>query len=274
MAANAQSGQQRFTVVKLPVVQLVLESLALPFRHLPELVRYGWIPFTGSLVVAFLNWLLRRLFLFAPWSVLFVNVAHFALYTPFCVAWTRIAIEGSHAKLPDRPFAYERAEWQYAGATAVMLIATVVLMAPGLSVTQYGQATFSYGMRFLGGLLLLAGAVLVVVGFVRFAFVFPAIAIGRYRGIAPAWRQTAGNLEGLAVLVLLACAPFVAIELIMVYGPGREATGAAAVVTAIVQWLMEGVATLEGTIAPTLAYKWIVLGQGRRTTADPAVGRL
>ena len=47
-----------------------------------------------------------------------------------------------------------------------------------------------------------------VIAYVRLAFVFPAIAIGRYAGIREAWKQTAGNIERLAAILVLAYLPY------------------------------------------------------------------
>ena len=262
MAANVQSGQQRFTVVKLPVVQLVLESLVLPFRHLQELIRFGWIPFAGSLALRFFDWLLLRYFGPGLWSGSLMSIGHFALFIPFSVTWTRITIDGPEAKLPSSPLAYGPTEWRYTAAVAVLMVALMILMGPPVLVYQYGQRQFSGGIEFLGGILLVLGLVLVSVGYVRFAFVFPAIAIGRYRGIGPAWRQTAGNLERLALLIVLAIAPYEVIQQIVRFTLDLS-PGPAAMTAAFVQMLMIAMATTAGCSAPALAYKWIVLGQGR-----------
>lgn len=263
MAANVQSGQPRFTVVKLPVVQLVLETLVLPFGHLAELVKYGWIPFAGSLALRFVEWLMRRYFAFGSWPDLLVSLGHFALFIPFCVTWTRITIDGTRAKLPGSPFAYGGTEWQYAGAEAVMLAAVMVLLGPAFLLYQHGERQFSAGIQFLGGFLFVVGAILFAIAYVRFAFVFPAIAIGRYRGIAPAWRQTIGNLERLGLLIALTIAPYEAVVQILRFAEGDLASGLAAMIAASVQLLMVSMVVVVGCSAPALAYKWIVLGQGR-----------
>jgi hypothetical protein len=267
VAANVQSGQQRFTVVKLPVVQIVLETLALPFRHLQELIKYGWIPFAGSLGLRLIDWLLRQYFPSGTWSGVLMTIGHFALFVPFSVTWTRVTIYGSEAKLPSGPFVYGRTEWQYTAAIAVLIVTLTILVGMPLLVYQFGHQQFSAGTEYLGAILLAVGSVLVGAGYVRFAFVFPAIAISRYRGIGPAWRQTTGNLERLALLIVLSIAPYETIGQIVRFAEGDLSPGLAAMTGAFVQMLMIAMAATAGCSAPALAYKWIVLGQGRSQLA-------
>jgi hypothetical protein len=207
VAIEQTSTRRRFTVVELPVVQIVTQSLLLPFTHLPALAKYIWIPFLVSLGAKAVNFVIVRED--GPWylSQILMVGAHFVLFTPFSVTWTKLAILGRDAISNDTPFAYSRKEWLYLLATTVMMTVILIFAGPPIAMFRYGQINFDREIVAVAGILLLAGLVLIVLGFVRLAFVFPAIAIGRYAGMPAAWRQTAGNLERLAAIILLSYAP-------------------------------------------------------------------
>jgi hypothetical protein len=57
---------------------------------------------------------------------------------------------------------------------------------------------------------IIAVAILVV----RMSFLFPAIAIGTYRGVRTAWRQTRGYPEALGSIEAGVCAPFLIVWLL------------------------------------------------------------
>ena len=261
MAANVQSDQRRFTVVKLPILQIVLESLILPYRHLPELVKYGWIPFAGTLAARLIEWFIGRFAVPSAAVSAVIPIARFFLFIPFSVVWTKIAIEGPNAKLPERPFEYRRTEWAYALAAVAMLAVITLLIGLPLSLYRYGQQTFQTPTTYFGALLLAVGAVLAGVIFVRFAFVFPAVAIGRFNGIGPAWRQTAGNIESLAAVMALAFAPYLILNQMIRFGMQPEGAGVSAMLAAFLQILTGSMTVNVNSIAPALASKWIVLGK-------------
>jgi hypothetical protein len=52
--------KRRFTIVELPVLHVIAQSLQLLFRYLPELAKYGWIPFLLSLGAKAINFLIVR----------------------------------------------------------------------------------------------------------------------------------------------------------------------------------------------------------------------
>src|SRR5262249_22440872 len=92
MAADAGLASSRFSVRKLPVLGRVVETLVLPFKHLPVVARYGWIPLAGSLIAYLLDRLVSNHF--PTLSYEWLAISHFILFTPFSVLWTRIAIYG------------------------------------------------------------------------------------------------------------------------------------------------------------------------------------
>jgi len=260
VAANVQSGQGRFTVVILPILQIVLETLILPYKHLPELVKYGWIPFVGMLAARLLEWFLSRMSVPSYVVTGIMPIAHLALFVPFSVVWTRIALQEANAKLPDEPFRYDATEWKYLGASFAMTVVVALLVGLPLMLYRYGQETFQTQLTVTGTLLMVTGGVLAGVVFVRFCFVFPALAIGRFNGLGPAWRQTAGNIESLAAVMALAFAPYLIINQVIRFVVGYPEPGLTAVIAAVLEILAASMVINANTLAPALMYKKIVLG--------------
>ena len=195
MAGEQPGIKRRVTIVELPVLRIVGQSLWLPFRYLRELAKYGWIPFLLSLGANAINFLIVREDAPKYVSQIWMMAAHFALFTPFSVTWTKLAIYGREAIANDPPFAYSRTVWLYLLATILMMVSITIIAAPPLALLRYGQANFDNQLVAAAGVLSIAAIFLVALGFFRIAaFVFPAIAIGKYAGLSAAWKQTAGNL--------------------------------------------------------------------------------
>ena len=132
-----------------------------------------------------------------------------------CRTWSKLAIFGRPAIATDPPFAYSRTQWLYLLATAVMMISLVIIAGPSAALLRYGQRNFDNPVMMVAGMLLVAGLILFAIGFVRLAFVFPAIAIRKYAGISAAWKQTRGNIERLAAIVVLSYAPYYVVRQIL-----------------------------------------------------------
>ena len=82
--AEQTISQRRFTVVQLPVLSIVQESLLLPLKFLPELMKFGGRPFILILAAdVFCYGLLREDVSRGATSSL-MAIAHFVLFTPFC----------------------------------------------------------------------------------------------------------------------------------------------------------------------------------------------
>ncbi len=94
MADVQTNSQRRFTVVELPVFPIVTESLLMPLNCLPELVKFGWIPFTAILALDLICFGLLREDVSRGVTGSLMTIAHFVLFTPFSVAWTKLAIRG------------------------------------------------------------------------------------------------------------------------------------------------------------------------------------
>ncbi len=256
---NVQTnGQRQFTVVELPVMPLVKESLLLPLNCLPELVKFGKMPFLLILAVDVLSYGLERQDVSRGVTGGLMAIAHFVLFTPFSVAWTKLAIRGraSVAKHPE--FTYSRTQLLYLLASIVTMIAMVVCVAPGFILMRYGQRNFDNQIMLLGGVLAFVGLGLFLIGFTRLAFVFPAIAIGRYTGISAAWKQTAGNIERLAAILVLTYLPYLLIREAFEWYMGYHPPGMVEVFRGIIDMLLVALAT-TALAGPALAYKALVL---------------
>jgi hypothetical protein len=270
-AVNVQTNiQRRFTVVELPVVPIVKESLLLPLNCLPELVKFGKMPFVLILAVDVLCYGLERQDLFKSFTSSLMAIAHFILFTPFSVAWTKLAIRGRASVAKHPAFAYSRTQWIYLLATTVMMIAMVVCIGPPFILMRYGQRNFDNQIAVLGGALAFMGVGLFLIGYLRLAFVFPAIAIGRYVGISAAWKQTAGNIERLAAIFVLSYLPYWLIREAFEWYMGYHPPGVIEAFRGIVDMLLVALAT-TALAGPALAYKALVLDQPEDQVAAPAI---
>ena len=255
----------------MPVLSIVRESWLMPFRYLQELVKFGWIPFAASLVVRFVCFLLLREDVSRSVTNTLMGTTHFILFTPFSVAWTKLAIQGRQAVEKRPAFAYTRTEWMYLLASAMMMAAFLALVISPLRSGLQGHRNFEHQIELLG----MGGSVLglgvFVVGYVRLAFVFPAIAIGRYAGIRVAWRQTAGNLERLAAIILLSYFPYYLIRQAFFWWIGYHSPGVAATMGACIDMVPIVLAT-TALAGPALAYQSLAMEGHKDATTLEAAG--
>ncbi|MGB8684162.1 MAG: hypothetical protein WCD12_14840 [Candidatus Binatus sp.] len=260
------NGQRRFTVVELPVFPIVMESLLMPFRYLPELAKFGWIPFAAILAIDLICYALLREDVSRSVTSSLMTLAHFVLFTPFSVAWTKLAVRGPQAVSKHPQFFYSRTQWFYLLAGAAMMVALLVLVGIPFVVVRYGQRNFESQITLLGETGMMLGIGLYVIGYVRLAFVFPAIAIGRYAGIRAAWRQTAGNIERLAAIIVLTLLPYWIVRQAFSWYMGYHPPGVIEAFRGCIDMLLIALAT-TALAGPALAYKSIVMDQPQ---ADPA----
>src|SRR5262249_39549550 len=122
-------------------------------------------------------------------------------------------------------------------------------------------------MAYIGAILAGVGAVGAGILYIRFAFVFPALTIGRFNGLGPAWRQTAGNFEALLAVLVLVYAPYMIPDALIRFNVNTDGRGLTARLALVVQILIGMMSMCVIAIAPSLAYRWIVLGAGRQAAA-------
>jgi hypothetical protein len=258
---NVQTdGQRRFTVVELPVFPIVKESLLLPFLYLPELVKFCWIPFVAILAIDLVCYGLLREDVSRGVTGSMMTISHFVLFTPFSVAWTKLAIRGPQAVAKHPQFSYSRTQWLYLLAIAAIAATLLALVGIPYVILRYGQRNFDSQLSLFGGTTMMLGLGIYVIAYVRLSFLFPAIAIGRYVGIREAWRQTAGNIERLAAILVLAFLPYWIIRQAFEWYMGYHPPGVVEAFRGCIDMLLIALAT-TALAGPALAYKAIVIDQ-------------
>ena len=265
---NVQTdGQRRFTVVELPVFPIVRESLLLPFRNLPELVKFGKIPFMLILAVDLLCYGLERQDVSRNLTGSLMGYIHLIVFAPFSVAWTKLAIRGRQAVAKHPAFSFSRTQWLYLLATTLMMVAVVVSVGFPFVLVHYAQRNFNNQLATLGGAGMFVGLVIFLIAYLRLGFIFPAIAIGRYAGISGAWKQTAGNIERLAAILFLSYLPYWVVRQAFDWYMGYHPPGVVEALRGIVDMALATWATtaLAGT---ALAYKAIVIDQPQDEVAE------
>jgi hypothetical protein len=260
MPNEQTNSQRRFTVIELPVLEIVRDSLLLPFKCLPELVKFGKMPFMLILAADVFCYGLERQDVPKNLAGSVLGIAHLVVFTPFAVAWTKLAIRGREAVTNHPAFAYSRTQWMYLLATTALLVAMILCLGIPFILMRYGQRNSDNQLMLLGGAGFSLGFIICLVGYLRLEFVFPAIAIGRYAGISAAWKQTAGNIERLAAIVVLSYLPYWLIRLAFERYMGYHPPGLVEAARGIVDQLLVAMAS-TALAGPALAYKMIVLDE-------------
>jgi hypothetical protein len=260
MPNEQTNSQRRFTVIELPVLPIVRESLLLPFKCLPELVKFGKMPLLLILAADIFCYGLERQDFSRTLTGGLMAIAHFILFTPFAVAWTKLAIRGREAVAKHPAFAYSRTQWMYLLASVVVIVAMIVCVGLPFVLVRYAQQNFDNQLMLLAGAVLVLGFGIHLIAYLRLVFVFPAIAIGRYAGISAAWKQTAGNIERIAAIIFLSYLPYWLIRQAFEWYIGYHPPGVVETVRGIVDQLLVGLAT-TAVAGPALAYKMLVLDE-------------
>jgi hypothetical protein len=274
MPNEQTNSQRRFTVIELPVLPIVRESLLLPFKCLPELVKFGKMPLLLVLAADVFCYGLERQDFSRSLTGGVMTIAHFILFTPFAVAWTKLAIRGRNAVAKHPAFAYSRTQWLYLLANVVMVVALTICVGFPFVLLRYAQRTFDNQLMLIAGAVMVLGLGIYLIAYLRLVFIFPAIAVGRYAGISAAWKQSAGNIERIAAIILLSYLPYWLIRQAFEWYMGYHPPGVVEMVRGIVDQLLVGLAT-TAVAGPALAYKMLVLEepQDADIIAATSVGR-
>jgi hypothetical protein len=270
MPNEQTNGQRRFTVIELPVLPIVRESVLLPFKCLPEFVKFGKLPFLLILAVDALCYWLERQDVSKSLTGTLMMVAHFVLFTPFSVAWTKLAIRGRESVANHPACAYSRTQWLYLLATAVMIVALLVCVGIPYVLLRNFQRNFENQLMLLAGAGFSLGLGIYLIGYLRLQFIFPAIAIGMYAGISAAWKQTAGNIERLSAVVVLSYLPYWIIRQAFEWCMGYHPPGLVEALRGCIEMLLVTLAT-TALAGPALAYKTLGLNQPQDEIATPAI---
>jgi len=260
MPFDQTNSHRRFTVIELPVLPIVRESLLLPFKCMPELVKFGRMPFILILAVDVFCYGLEREDISRNMSGSLLAVMHLILFAPFSVAWTKLAIRGRQSVANHPTFAYSRTQMLYLLATFLMIVAMIACVGIPFILFRYVQRNSDTQFALLGGAGTFLGLGILLVGYLRLGFIFPAIAIGRYAGISAAWKQTTGNIERLAAILFLSYLPYWLIRPAFEWYMGYHPPGAIEAIRGIVDQLLVSLAT-TAVAGTALAYKTLVLDQ-------------
>lgn len=191
----------------LPVVEIWKTALMLLVNHAPTLIQIGWAPaLIGFVVMAGVRLLTAEGVIGhggSFWLYLLVVI----IYTPLSVGWAQLAIVGQESAARRSPFTFGRTELVYLLATIAQQLVWVLLVLPAL-LTYYAQQNFEPSLMVDGVFLLFALLIAIVICLTRTVYIFPAIAVGRFQGIAAAWRQSRYSLERLLALEALARFPW------------------------------------------------------------------
>ena len=137
--AEQTISQRRFTVLPLPVLSIVRETLLLPLKFLPELLKFGGRPLILYLAAdVFCYGLLREDVSRGATSSL-MGIAHFVLFTAVLGGLDQARDSGPQAVAKHPRFAYSRTQWLYLLATAVMSVAMVACVGIPFIVMRYGH---------------------------------------------------------------------------------------------------------------------------------------
>jgi len=202
---------------------LVRGSYGFVFRHIPLLIRLGWV----WLLLAWLVGAVLELLLTAERGRLLGELLAVPLLVAFAVAWHRASLLGPGLRGNGAP-RLGGAELRYFGILlGLFALFLLVLMLAGI-VWLLVQGSWTEGAPlspYLVLLLALLGLGLLFFG-LRFVLVFPAIAIGdRQVGLRRSWQLTRGHGLSLFVGFVASCLPLTVLKYAIVAAAGGVLTG-------------------------------------------------
>jgi hypothetical protein len=217
---------------KLAYIEIAKAGYRLVYFNWQSMVRLGLIPFAVILVAALLNGILGQAVSTSAaggnvgaaaglsFLTLLLNIVSMAAVVPFLVAWHRFTFDVADKRMPSVTLAVTKTEFVYFGWLLALGVAMAILYAIGgailglvlgpllLAGGGFGSVVFSLILTLivLPGVLYLA---------MRFAFVFPEVALGRRIDPMQSWRQTAQNHVELWLLGLAVILPMVVIGIVI-----------------------------------------------------------
>src|ERR1700728_545161 len=154
----------------LPLIEIALRALAMPFRHLPPLIRLGGLPFLLSLAFELVGNAIRPIGLMRSIGAFAVLLGMTVVYVPFEIGWIRLVIGGPAAVADRSLFPFGRTERRYLLGVFLMACSVLVLVPPVLGL-KYAIDTFDHNLQLESGLLFLWIFVAVVVCLIRLLIV-------------------------------------------------------------------------------------------------------
>jgi hypothetical protein len=183
----------------LPIGEIALQALLTLLKYPLDLIKHGALPFLLSVALGVGGCILRPTGVMPSVGFFWIAFALTLIYVPFDVAWTRLVFSGPTALAGRRWLSFGFAEVNYTFAE-ILLGCAWLLIIPPLLLARLGLKYFDSNLALEGLLVGLWTIVAIAVCVVRSMLVLPAIALGRYPGLAEAWRLTRGNFERLGIL--------------------------------------------------------------------------
>jgi hypothetical protein len=190
----------------LPVIAILLTASALPFRYLPQLVKFGAISVLSAAAVELAETMMVANGVIRWGSVLPLLAAVIA-YVPFDVAWTRVVLNGPSGVQSRSYFQLGHTEARYLLVSVLFVLVWVMMLVPGWLI-NLGAKDFDHHLQLEAGVLLLLQFVAIVICVVRSVFIFPAVATDSYHGLALEWSRSKGRFERLLMLMVLVRLPY------------------------------------------------------------------
>lgn len=213
----------------VPIAGTVQSAYGSVFGQLGLLARAAFLPYLLSLVLMFggnpfLNPLILLLSLIPQ--------------TIFAIAWHRLVLLGPQRASPAFFPGWSRRHWRFVGNTLMLLVitsavttvaslATLLFLQDGGAEPTAGTATLQLleeGGTEQAALLraMVTAAIFAIPPVVyitlRFAFVFPAIAVDEAYRLRDAWRHTRGQGARLMLVMFLTLAPMICLQILIIYG--------------------------------------------------------
>ena len=247
---------------KLPYFEIAKSGYRVVYYNWQNMARLGLVPFVIIFVLAILNAILSRAVMASAaggnpgaaaglsFLILLLTLAWVASIVPFLVAWHRFTIDVADKRMPTSKVTVGKKELLYFAYMIAYGIAIAIIYSIGIVL-----GGILLGFLFTLGMLYLA---------MRFAFIFPEIALGRRTDPAKSWRQTAKDHVELWLLGIALLIPMIVVAVVInTIAAGTAAIPflgiALAIVLQIVGMAIYIAFLASFTSALTLAYKRIVI---------------
>ena len=253
-------------VRRMPIGKTAAAAYRAVFGHLPALARAAFVPYLISLAL----WALGQPAARTTFLPHLLNLIEVVPATLFAVAWHRQILLGSVAGAPALRPSWETRHWlflAYSLAVTASVYVVLALIQPAVSNAIGLFLGFLHADK--GAAMALSGLVKFLVLFplmfyfwIRFSFVFPAVAVDERYGLRHAWRHTKGHVLRLITTFVLAALPLVLLSMLVeavdagLMGKIPRAGGLWAVWTAL-YYLMIGLTVSVLSIAFRACTGWV-----------------
>ena len=250
------------TVRRLPIGQTVAAAYCAVFGHLPAFARAALVPYLISLAL----WVLVLLAAGTPVVPRLLILLEVVPATLFAVAWHRRVLLGPGAGAPAFRPSWEARHWlflAYSLGVTVIVYVVILLIPPAVAlIFGFLHAGQGAAMALSGLVTFLVLFLLVFYFWIRFAFVFAAVAVDENYGLHHAWRHSKGHAPRLMAALVLAALPLMLLSMLVgAVGAGLMGrtlwTGGLWAVQAALYYLMLGLTVSVISIAFRTCAGWV-----------------